>query len=104
MMGRASQSKPTGMGCIGVSRQHYIRVGKAATGKLRSEPDWGNPAVRDRRGAYGNVAMGAGLRPSAKVLDMPPDPTAYAPFFYLDRHKSSYTRGNPKNSNEAERQ
>ena len=30
--------------------------GKAHEGKPRSEPDWGNPTVRDRRGACGNVA------------------------------------------------
>src|SRR4029453_7082906 len=30
--------------------------------KPRSEPDWGKPTVRDRRGACGNVVtMGAGL-------------------------------------------
>lgn len=54
-------------------------------GKLRSEPDRGNPAVRDRRGACRTVTMGAGLRPSAKVLETPPDPTVYALHFYLDR-------------------
>ena len=29
--------------------------GKAHEGKPRSEPDWGKPTVRDRRGACGNV-------------------------------------------------
>src|ERR1700688_4939585 len=30
--------------------------GKIHEGKPRSEPDWGKPTVRDRRGACGNVA------------------------------------------------
>jgi len=61
--------------------------GKAHEGKPRSEPDRGNPAVRDRRGACGNVAAtGAGLRPIGKPMEKPPDPTvAGAPHFYPDR-------------------
>ena len=61
--------------------------GKAHEGKPRSEPERGNPAFRDRRGACGNVATtGAGLRPIGKPLDRPPDPTvACAPHFYPDR-------------------
>ena len=60
--------------------------GKAHEGKQRSEPDWGNPTVRDRRGACGIVvSMGAGLRPSRKLLDRPPDPAVTcAPHFYPD--------------------
>jgi hypothetical protein len=60
--------------------------GKAHEGKPRSEPDWGKPTVRDRRGACGNVvSMGAGLRPSGKLLDEPPDPkVTCAPHFYPD--------------------
>ena len=58
--------------CQGLS---LAASGKAHQGKPRSEPDWGNPAVRDRRGACGNVdRMGAGMRPSGKPLDKPPDP------------------------------
>jgi hypothetical protein len=38
--------------------------GKPQRGKPRSEPDWGNPTVRDRRGACGNVA-GLGSRTEA---------------------------------------
>ncbi len=57
---------------------------KAPWGKPRSEPDSGNPTVRDRRGAPGNVAMGAGLRPIAKAMDWPPDPKARAPGIYPD--------------------
>jgi hypothetical protein len=61
--------------------------GKAHEGKPRSEPERGNPAFRDRRGACGNVATtGAGLRPIGKPLDRPPDPTvACAPHFYPNR-------------------
>ena len=50
----------------------------------RSEPDSGKPTVRDRRGALRNVAMGAGLRPGAKVTDQPPDPNVRALNFYPD--------------------
>ena len=32
-------------------------LGKAREGKPRSEPDWGKPTVRDRRGACGNDAI-----------------------------------------------
>jgi len=79
MWERASQANH---GCVGRARcqpERFGPRGQAAKGQPRSEPDWGNPAVRDRRGAYGNVATGAGLRPSAKALDEPPDPTAHAP-------------------------
>ncbi len=37
--------------------------GKASGGKPRSEPDSGNPTVRDRRGAYGNVGYGGTRNP-----------------------------------------
>ena len=50
----------------------------------RSEPDSGNPTVRDRREASGNVAMGAGLRSGAKAPEQPPDPKVRAPEFYPD--------------------
>ena len=60
--------------------------GKIHEGQPRSEPDWGNPTVRDRRGACGIVvSMGAGLRPNGKLLDRPPDPAVTcAPHFYPD--------------------
>jgi len=62
-------------------------AGKTHEGKPRSEPDRVKPAVRDRRGACGNVAtMGAGLRPVGKPTELPPDPTgASAPHFYPDK-------------------
>lgn len=65
-------------------RLNLLTDGKASMGKPRSEPDSGNPTVRDRRGASGNVAMGAGLRPRTKVLDQPPDPNAHASEIYPD--------------------
>ena len=37
----------------------FIHVRKAAGIEPRSEPDSGNPTVRDRRGAYGNVDYGS---------------------------------------------
>ena len=55
----------------------------------RSEPDSGNPTVRDRREACGNVGiMGTGLRPIGKPLEQPPDPTMRrALHFYPDHHQ-----------------
>lgn len=60
--------------------------GQTREGKPRPEPDWVKPAVRDRRGACGNVAtMGAVQRPIGKPMELPPDPTeACAPHFYPD--------------------
>jgi hypothetical protein len=46
------------------------------------KPDWGKPAVRNFRGSAGNVTMGAGLRPTVKTVEMPPDPTVNAPVLY----------------------
>ena len=36
----------------------FALYGKATVGRPRSEPAWGNPTVRDRRGACGNVDHG----------------------------------------------
>ena len=33
------------------------------------------------------MAKGAGLRPTAKAVDEPPDPNVHAPQFYPNRHK-----------------
>ena len=44
-------------------RLSLARGGKASRGKPRSEPDSGNPTVRDRRGARGNVAHGGTVNP-----------------------------------------
>ena len=62
----------------------------------RSEPDSGNPTVRDRREALRNVTKGAGLRPEAKATEMPPDPTVRALNFYPDNrtHGLKGERGN----------
>ena len=50
-------------------------IGKAREGKPRSEPDWGKPTVRDRRGACGNVAtMGAEQRPIGKSMELATGP------------------------------
>ena len=84
MQERVSQANH---GCAGRARcqpERFGPCGKAATGQPRSEPDWGNPAVRDRREACGNVATGAGLRPNTKVLEVPPDPKVHAPPIYPD--------------------
>src|SRR5262249_52435212 len=41
----------------------FARYGKATAGRPRSEPDWGKPTVRDRRGACGNVDHGGTRHP-----------------------------------------
>jgi len=41
----------------------FVRAGKATDGEPRSEPDWGNPTVRDRRGACGNADYGGTRTP-----------------------------------------
>ena len=41
----------------------FARYGKATVGRPRSEPDWGKPTVRDRRGACGNVDHGGTRHP-----------------------------------------
>jgi hypothetical protein len=52
------------------------------TGAWCLKPYWGKPAVRNFREGAGNVATGAGLRPTAKAVDPPPDPTVHAPALY----------------------
>src|SRR5512135_3910982 len=78
------RGQPSLSGADVSQRLNLISVGKACTGEPRSEPDSGNPTVRDRRGASGNMVMGVGLRPATKVLDEPPDPTAHASEIYPD--------------------
>jgi hypothetical protein len=61
-----------------------VRAGRAwlmAT-HLGLEPCRGKLAARNLRGGAGNVAMRAGLRPTAKAVAMPPDATAGAPALY----------------------
>lgn len=86
LRGERVSTQTTGYrGVIGVSRNVSGLMGRRRRDKPRSEPDRGNLAVRDRRGACGNVAMGVGLRPKAKALDQPPNPKVHAPQFYPDR-------------------
>jgi hypothetical protein len=49
---------------------------------LGLKPDWGELNVRNFREGAGNVTMGAGLRPAAKAVEMPPGPTVRAPALY----------------------
>src|SRR5262245_47082125 len=49
---------------------------------LGLEPCWGKLDARHLRGGAGNVAMRAGLRPTAKAVATPPDATAGAPALY----------------------
>jgi hypothetical protein len=51
-------------------------------GHLGLKPDWGKLNVRNFREGAGNVTMGAGLRPTAKAVATPPDPTVGAPALY----------------------
>src|SRR5438552_10200672 len=67
------------------SLEPLTAMGRPASGKWRAEPrpepDSGNPTVRDRRGASGNVA-------SWSVLH-----AARAPDFYLDTRTLGSARG-----------
>ena len=53
-------------------RLSFVRCGKRPRERPRSEPDSGNPTVRDRRGACGNVTMGMAIR--ARKAEMPIQP------------------------------
>jgi hypothetical protein len=66
---------------------------------LGLEPYWRKADVRNLRGGAGNVTMRAGLRPTAKAVDWPPDatvgapalyPTIIEPIFEADFHDGSY--------------
>jgi len=60
-----------------------FREGQALIeGRLGLKPDWGKLNVRNFREGAGNVTKGAGLRPTAKAVDRPPDPTVGAPALY----------------------
>src|SRR3954471_18501711 len=52
-----------------------ITPGEKSSGKRSA----GNPPAPFDEAGAGDVAMGAGLRPKAKGLDKPPDPTVRAP-------------------------
>ncbi len=90
--GKSSLARPRPVGkptLSGVYMNQHLSLfafGKAAGGYPGSEPDSGNPTVRDRRGACGNVAgMGVGLRTTGKPVDWPPNPTLVcASHFYPD--------------------
>jgi len=69
--------------CESALKLHQPRKGRHRKCQGQNR-DLGNPTVRDRRGASGNVTMGAGLRPRAKVLEQPPDPNVRAPELYPD--------------------
>ncbi len=47
--------------------------------KLARKPGTGKPHAGFDAAGVGNVTKGAGLRPMAKALDKPPDPTVGAP-------------------------
>src|SRR4051794_27587242 len=72
--------------------ERFARRGKSAKGEPRSGPDSGDPTVRDRRGARGDMAMGVGQRPTAKAVDEPPNPKVRALRIYPDRRRQSQVR------------
>jgi hypothetical protein len=66
---------------------------------LGLEPYWRKVTVRNLRGSAGNVAMRAGLKPTAKAVDLPLDavvgapalyPTILEPIFEAEFHDGSY--------------
>jgi hypothetical protein len=61
-----STSKPASEGACTRQRLSFALVGKAPGVRPRSEPEPGNPAFRDRRGARGNVAYGGTRNPFRK--------------------------------------
>ena len=71
--------KPALRGAYASQRLSFLMVGKACRGKPGSEPYSGNPTVRDRRGACGNVDARRARRssiptpPGAGVTAYPPD-------------------------------
>ena len=67
--GTKLESKLRARGGHASQRLSLIDGRKASSEKLRSEPDLGKPAVRDRRGARGNVATRVGLRPTTKEVE-----------------------------------
>jgi hypothetical protein len=56
--GTSFAGKPRLCGACSVSAGAFRTPWAGGEGKPRSEPDWGKPAVRDRREAWGNVAHG----------------------------------------------
>ena len=78
--------KPAEVGADANRRLNLAEVGKAQGRKYSrdSEPDLGKPAVRDYRGASGNVAHGGNVNPSRnrKSENGKPPPTAGAPKLY----------------------
>src|SRR5512135_2091032 len=80
----SERGQPSVSGADVSQRLNLITAGKACPGEPRSEPDSGNPTVRDRRGARGDMAMGVGLRPTTKAVEEPPNPNARAPRIYPD--------------------
>ena len=57
------EGKPAMSGAYASQRLSFLRVGKTFRGKPGSEPYSGNPTVRDRRGACGNVDDGGTRHP-----------------------------------------
>ena len=73
------EGKPAMSGAYASQRLSFLRVGKTFRGKPGSEPYSGNPTVRDRRGACGNVDDVSRARRSS--IPTPPGAgvTAYPP-------------------------
>ncbi len=65
--GTSPMGKPMAPGVYVSQHLSLAAVGKASGGKPRSEPDSGNPTVRDRRGACGNVRHGSRIEAHEKT-------------------------------------
>jgi len=88
--GTSVRGQPSLSGADVSQHLNLLVAGKACTGQPGSEPDSGNPTVRDRRGARGDMAMGVGLRPTTKAVEAPPNPKARAPRIYPDIRTSRF--------------
>src|SRR3954452_20610819 len=80
--GKADPGGPGGVGGGGgaAAPSAAAAVGRISLGAKRAgERCTGNPSAPFDVAGAGDVARGAGLRPTAKAVDEPPDPTVRAP-------------------------
>jgi hypothetical protein len=80
--GHAKPRRPRGYADLTLDLGGVAGRARLMETRLGLKPDWGKLNVRNFREGAGNVTRGAGLRPTAKAVDMPPDPTVGAPALY----------------------
>ena len=80
--GHAKPRRPRGYADLTLDLGGVAGRARLMETRLGLKPDWGKLNVRNFREGAGNVTRGAGLRPTAKAVDKPPDPTVGAPALY----------------------